>query len=410
MYIFIVTNSPGEVAGWVKPVVKSLKRKKNQVKIIVVITPCQYASGKEKEVVESLLEVDYVMGKSEYLKYIFLGFKPSGLRLNSPYRGAILFLGGDPIHPLLLSKKLGLPAFSYTYKPRYKRYFKKFMVVNDAMREEFIEEGVSPEKVVVVGDLVGDVVGPLMPKKEIYKLFYVNSESLCISLFPGSRPYMVRYMSPFFLRVGELIKEEFPEAHFFLVLSPFVNREELTNLTEEELNKAAFRTKPAKLRKEEGQWELITESGLKVLVVEENRYEAMSISTMAITIPGTNTHELSLLGIPMIVATPLNRPEALPFDGLIGLMGNMPLLGSSIKRWMVKKYNKKVKFLAIPNRWAKRNIVPEIRGVIQAEDVAREVIRLLRNPEHLHRMSRQLRESFPQKSSADKLAEIILNN
>ena len=88
----------------------------------------------------------------------------------------------------------------------------------------------------------------------------------------------------------------------------------------------------------------------------------------------------------------------------------MPLLGGFIKRWIVKKYNKKVKFLAIPNRWTKRNIVPEIRGVIEAEDVAREVVRLLRNPERLYWISRQLRESFPRKSSADKLAEIILND
>lgn len=410
MYIFIVTNSPGEVAGWVRPVVKSLKRKNPQVKIIVVITPCQYASGKEREIVESLLEVDYVMGKSEYLKYVFFGFKPPGFYLNSPYRGAILFLGGDPIHSLLLSKKLGLPAFSYTHRPRYKRYFKRFMVLNEEMRKKFIEKRISPEKVVVVGDLVGDAVKSLIPKKGIYKFFHINPDSLCISLFPGSRPYIVRYMSPFFLRVGELIKEKFPEAHFLLVLSPFVNREELTNLTEEKLIKAEFRIKPAKLRKKEGRWELITKSGLKVLVVEENRYEAMSISTMAITIPGTNTHELSFLGIPMVVVTPLNRPEVLPFEGLAGLMGNIPLLGGFIKRWMVKKYNKKVKFLAIPNRWTKRNIVPEIRGIIQAEDVAREVIRLLRNPEHLHWISRQLRESFPPESSADKLAEIILNN
>lgn len=392
-----------------KPVVKSLKRRKNQVKIIVVITPCQYASGKEREIVESLPEVDYVMGKNEYLKYVFFGFKPPGLCLNSPYKGAILFLGGDPIHPLLLSKRLGLPVFSYTHRPRYKRYFKRFMVLNDAMRKKFIEKGISPEKVVVVGDLVGDAVESLMPKREIYKLFCINPESLYISLFPGSRPYMVRYMSPFFLRVGELIKEEFPEAHFLLVLSPFVAREELTNLTEEKINKA-FQAKPAILRKEDGQWELITESGLKVLVVEENRYEAMSISTMAITIPGTNTHELSLLGIPMIVATPLNRPEAIPFDGLAGLMGNIPLLGGFIKRWIVKIYSKKVKFFAIPNRWTKKNIVPEIRGIIQADDVAEEAIRLLRNPERLHWISRQLRESFPQKSSADKLAEIILND
>ncbi len=408
MHIFIVTNSPGELAGWVRPVVRSLKRKSSGSKIIVVITPCQYASGREREIAKSFPEVDYVMGKSEYIKYILFGIRPSALRLNSPYEGVVLFLGGDPIHALLLSKRLSLPAFSYTHKLRYKRCFEKFMVLNEELREKFIEKGVSPEKVVVVGDIVGDAVQLSMSKEKIYKLLQIDPKDLCISIFPGSKPHIVRYMTPFFLRVCELIKEEFPQSHFFLILSPFVPRKELINLSGEKLNRV-FQTSTAKLKRKGEKWELITESGLKVLVVEEYRYEVMSISTMAITIPGTNTHELSFLGVPMVVAVPLNKPEAIPLDGLAGLVGNTPLLGSSIKRWIVRRYTKRVEFTAIPNRWARKNILPEIRGIIQAKDVAEEAIRLLRAPERLYWISCQLRQLFPKKNSADKLAEAILN-
>jgi len=195
MYIFIVTNSPGELAGWVRPVARSLKRKKPEV------------------------------------------IKPPLLDLDAPLKGVVLFLGGDPVHSLLLSKRLGLPAFSYTHRPRYKKYFKKFMVVDEKMRKKFIEEGVSSDKVVVIGDLVADAVEDIMPKEKIYTSLQINPASLCISLFPGSRPQIVRYMSPFFLRVAEIVKEEFAEARFLLVLSPFISRKELTSLTEEELNK-----------------------------------------------------------------------------------------------------------------------------------------------------------------------------
>jgi len=80
-YVFIVTNSPGELVGWVRPVVRSLKKKASRIKIVVVIIPCQYASGMEKEIAESFPEVDYVMSKGEYFKYLFFGLKPPQLYL-----------------------------------------------------------------------------------------------------------------------------------------------------------------------------------------------------------------------------------------------------------------------------------------------------------------------------------------
>jgi len=407
-YVFIVTNSPGELEGWVRPVVRSLKRRASRIKIVVVITPCQYASGREEEIVKSFPEVDYVMSRGEYFKYLFLNLKPHYIYLNASCRGVVLFLGGDPLYALLLSKRLGLPAMAYTHRLRYRRYFKRFMVLDDRIRKRFIGEGIDPEKVIVVGDLVGDAVQPFISRKELSQFLRISPDSLCVSIFPGSRPRIVRYMTPFFLRVCELIKQKFPKIQFFLFLSPFVAKEELTNLTEEKLSKV-FPVKRVKLEKEENQWKLITESGLRVLVIEENRYEVMSMSTMAITIPGTNTRELSFLGVPMVVAIPLNKPEAIPLDGLAGLVENIPLVGTSIKRWIVGRYSKNVKFTAAPNRYAGKKIVPEIRGVIQAEDVAKEVIKLLKDRSSLHRISTQLKELFSPQNSADKLAEIILS-
>ena len=408
-YVFIVTNSPGELVGWVKPVARSLKKKAPDVKIVIVITPCQYASGKEKEIAKGLSGVDYVINKGEYFKYLFLNLKPPRLYLNASRRGVVLFLGGDPIYALLLSKRLGFPAMAYTHRLRYKRYFKKFMVLDNKTKEEFIRKGVKPEKIIVIGDLVGNAVQPLTSREKLSQFLYINSDPLSVSIFPGSRPWMVRYLAPFFLSVCELIKEEFTEIHFFLVLSPFVDKKELTNLTKDKLSKV-FSVKRVELKKEENQWKLITESGLKVLVIEENRHKVMSMSTIAITIPGTNTRELSFLGVPMVVAIPLNKPEAIPLDGLAGLIGNVPFMGTSIKRWLIKRYNKNVKFTAAPNIYAGEKVVPEVRGVIQAKDVANEAIKLLKDTESRQRISIQLKKLFSPQNSADRLAEIILND
>ena len=405
MHIFIMANSPGELVGWVKPAVEKLKEKQKKVIIIVVIPPCQYASGMEREVVENFPEVDLVVGPSQYLKYLFLGIRPSSFR--GVKRGVVVFLGGDPFHAVVLSKRLGLPAVAYMQKPRWKRYFKKFMVLDQAAREKFMAKRAEENKVFVVGDLTVDGIKLGMSREEGYSRWGLNSGNFIISILPGSRPEMVRYMTPFFLRAAELIKKELPKTQFLLALSPFVPKEELVSLDESEVSKV-FQGAKIKLKKENEKWKLITESDLEVLVVEGRQYEALNISHLIITIPGTHTLEAAYLGIPMLVTIPLNKPEAIPLDGLAGLVRGVPLFGSSIKRWIVKWCAKRIKFTAIPNIRAGREIIPEIRGVIEAEDVAKEAIKLLRDPNGLARMREELREIAGGKGAADKVANIIL--
>ncbi len=405
MHIFIMANSPGELVGWVKPVIEKLKEKQKKVIIIVVIPPCQYASGMEREVVENFPEVDLVVGPSQYLKYLFLGIRPSSFR--GVKRGVVVFLGGDPFHAVVLSKRLGLPAVAYMQKLRWKRYFKKFMVLDQAAREKFMAKRAEENKVFVVGDLTVDGIKLGMSREEVYSRWGLNSGNFIISILPGSRPEMVRYMTPFFLRAAELVKKELPETQFLLALSPFVPKEELVSLDESEVSKV-FQGAKIKLKKENEKWKLITESDLEVLVVEGRQYEALNVSHLIITIPGTHTLEAAYLGIPMLVAVPLNKPEAIPLDGLAGLVGGVPLFGSSIKRWIVRGCAKRIKFTAIPNIRAGREVIPEIRGVIEAEDVAKEAIKLLRDPNGLARIREELREIAGEKGAADKVARIIL--
>ena len=405
MHIFIMTNSPGEVMGWVKPVAEKLKEKQKDTIITVVIPPCQYASGMEDKVAGEIPAVDSVVNPSQYLKYLFLGSKPSSF--HQVKKGVIVFLGGDPFHALLLSKRLKLPAVAYIQNLRWKRYFKRFMVLNETVRKRFIAQGAKEEKVAIVGDLAKDGIKLSMSARETFSHWGLAPEHFIISLLPGSRPEEIRYMTPFFLKAAELIKKEFPSSQFLLILSPFVSKKELNTVGEESLNKPFSRAK-AKLKTEDGRWKLITKSGLETIVVEEKRYEAINISHLIITIPGTNTLESTYLETPMVVAIPLNKPEAIPMDGLAGLVGGLPIIGSLIKRQMVKQYSKRIKFAAIPNIRAEREIVPEIRGIIEPDDVAKEVIGLLRGPERLTEMKKELRKiARTTEGAADKVANVI---
>ncbi len=406
MHIFMVTNSPGEVMGWVRPAAEKLKEKLKEAIITVVIPPCQYASGMEDKVARKLWAVDYVVNPSQYLKYLFLGSKPSSFR--QAKKGVIVFLGGDPFHALLLSKRLKLPAVAYIQNLRWKKYFKRFMVLNEAVRGRFVAQGVKEKKVVVVGDLAKDGIRLSMSPREIFNYWGLDSKYFVISLLPGSRPEEIRYMTPFFLKVVELIRKEFPLSQFLLILSPFISRKELNAVNEESLSKI-FSGAGAELKKEDGQWKVVTKAGSEILLVEEKRYEAISISHLIMTIPGTNTLEATYLETPMVVAIPLNKPEAIPLDGLAGLVGGLPVVGSLIKKQMIKQYSKRIKFTAIPNIRADREIVPEIRGIIEPADVAKEVIGLLKSPERLTEMKEELRKiARTTEGAANKVADIIL--
>ena len=75
--ILILSNGPGEVTTWVRPVVRALRQKfgddRNQVRISVILSPCSNASGKEAAIALSYPEVDRVQGRRAFLAIFALG-------------------------------------------------------------------------------------------------------------------------------------------------------------------------------------------------------------------------------------------------------------------------------------------------------------------------------------------------
>src|SRR5690606_40059936 len=63
----------------------------------------------------------------------------------------------------------------------------------------------------------------------------------------------------------------------------------------------------------------------------------------------------------------------IPLEGLPGLVGRLPGVGPAVKRWAVRRLDRSIGFVALPNRWAGRAVVPELRGVVRPEVLAREL-------------------------------------
>ncbi len=414
MDIFILSSSPGEISAWVKPLVKRLKEREPEARIIILLPPCPYASGKEEEVVKQIPEVSLVLGPKSALRFLFLGKAPENLYPLS--KGVILHLGSDLFYSFLLSRKLAWPAFAYTHKfVAWKRYFKKFMVIDEKTKKYLLTRGIAEEQVAVVGNLMLDGVRPRFSREEFRNLWKIGSQKPVISLMPGSRPDHVKYMAPFFLRVAELIREEIPSAQFLMSKSPFTSRELYSRSLREGSGRVIEGTRgtislppfPSQARAEREGGKIVTGEGLEAFLIPGLPHDVMQVSDLILTIPGTNTAEAAFLGTPMIVVVALNKPELVPLYGFWGQVGRVPFLGRLLKRLVIRKFDRQVRFTSHPNKRVKREIVPEIRGVVRADDVARRAVSLLREPPVLKNMSAELKTVMGQPGAADKIIDLL---
>jgi lipid-A-disaccharide synthase len=139
-------------------------------------------------------------------------------------------------------------------------------------------------------------------------------------------------------------------------------------------------------------------------------YSVLANCDLCITTVGANTAELARLGVPMLVLLPLNKLDAMrAWDGLLGVMVRLPGIGTplaTVINWFASRW---VGLLAWPNIWAKREIVPELRGHLKPAHVAQQARDLLVDALKRHHMREQLRQLTGQTGAAHAVAKIVAN-
>ncbi|MCQ2736588.1 MAG: hypothetical protein MJ234_05230 [bacterium] len=376
----IVTNSPGELSAWVRPVASELKRREPSSRVIVLLVPCFYATGREQKIAEAFDCVDLVLTPADFMKIAFGGmpksFKPSP-------RIIVISLGGDPWHSVLMSRKLNCKAVIYTMKKADTgKSFAHIFSIHEKLKERFIELGVDGGNITVVGDLMQDGVKPSMTPSETRKRFSIKPSSKVVSFFPGSRLSHVQESIPVFLKACEEIRENIPDSEFVICLSPFVNFDDLKKFSEK---RASYNI--------DGTWGRIdgdfleTGGGVRIRIERDIRFDVISMSDLVITIPGTNTAEIASLGKPMIVA--YSWKAKIPSGGLGFLINAIPFTGHLRKAVMTFMY-RKIKFKGLPNALAEKEITPELLVEDSSEELSSLACSLLNDPERLSEISREL--------------------
>lgn len=400
--ILILSNGPGEITTWVRPVLKSLRQllgnNSAEVRISVMLSPCPHATGKEAAIAASYPEVDRVQSSEHFMNFLIWGKTAEFWDWRK--KGVVLFLGGDQVFPLLIGKRLQYRTVIYAeWEARWYRWIDAFGVMNEAVREKV--NASYQDKMTVTGDLMADV--------QQINLATSQTEPI-IGILPGSKAGKLAQGVPFCLAIAEKIHQQRPQTRFILPVAPTLDLQTLASFADPKINALVEKMGGVSGTLIVGQEPIIqTSGGLRIeLVTEFPAKEIMSQFSVALTTVGANTAELGALAVPMLVLLPTQQLDAMrSWDGLPGVLARLPFVGTVFARiingWMIKQK----RLYAWPNIWAKSEIVPELVGELTPEEVAVRVLDWLDHPEKLAQIRDRLKQVRGKPGAAQAIAHLV---
>lgn len=413
--ILILSNGPGEIATWVRPVVKTLRQRlgndRDRLRISVVLSPCPNATGKEAIVAHSYPEVDRVQAAENFFPFLLWGKTLE--QWDWRKQGIVLFLGGDQFFPLVIGKRLGYRTVIYAeWEARWTAWIDRFGV----MKPETLKQIPSKyaDKFTVVGDLMAEV-SQLQHGTQLAGTlpWSLAADEELIGCLPGSKPAKLTQGVPLLLAIAEQIQSVRPKTRFVIPVAPMLDLATLASFADPQKNPILPLVGGISAELVPGTADqlpyLRTAKGTRLeLWTESPAYQLLTQCRLCLTTVGANTAELGSLAVPMMVLLPTQQLDAMrAWDGLPGLLANLPGVGTSFARLINGWALRRIGLLAWPNIWAKAEIVPELVGKLDPQVVAEQAIALLNHPEKLQAMSEKLRQVRGQPGAAEKLVDLV---
>ncbi|WP_193198217.1 lipid-A-disaccharide synthase [Nostoc sp. MG11] len=420
--ILILSNGPGEVTTWVRPVVRALRQKlgddRSVVRISVVLSPCPNASGKEAAIALSYPEVDRVQGAEHFWQFLLWGKTFENWDWRS--RGVIVFLGGDQIFPVAIGKRLGYKTVVYAeWEARWHNLIDRFAVMKPEVAARINQK--YAHKLTVVGDLMLETNSHSSLAKDKGQMTNDKAQKTdLIGILPGSKAAKLAQGVPLTLAIAEYVHAKRPHTRFVIPVAPTLDLQTLASFADPQKNpfvetfdftgaSLIFPQENTALPSTYKLPTLKTETNLVVELLEETpAYHLLSQCCICLTTVGANTAELGSLAVPMIVLLPTQQLDAMrSWDGLPGLLANLPGVGSTFAKLINWFFLKRKGLLAWPNIWAQSEIVPELVGKLQPQEIGEMVLDFLAHPEKLDDMRAKLRSIRGESGAASKIAQIV---
>lgn len=330
-HLLVTANSPGEVHYWLWPLIQELQGLSPLPRVWVFVPPCQFATGKEVEVVRTFPLVERVFTPRETLLFA-LGFLP----WKPPKPGLVLFLGGDLLYAVLLKRWTGYPLWVYGASPRWRFRVDRYLIRFAKDIPRFPDE-----KSLYVGDLLASAVA-----KSTAEPFFLPGWPRFLFL-PGSRKFAYPALFPLFEVWARHLKERYPEASFALGLPRHYQAENLPEV-----------------------------AGVETFCGKTS--ELIQGADLVITVPGSNNLEIVYRGKRGIVVFPFSEALGdLPVMGPLAVLEKIPYWGKIIKVKIVRGMLEKTGWISLPNLLWGRELLPELKGVITMEQFLRTVEQVL---------------------------------
>jgi lipid-A-disaccharide synthase len=219
-----------------------------------------------------------------------------------------------------------------------------------------------------VGHPLLDLARPTLNRQQVLGPLGLDPLRPTVALLPGSRRNELRSHLPAMLGAVSLLRAEFRDVQVVIAVAPTVGRVEMDRV----IDRVQGLTGPG---------------GVRPVLVEENRYEALAASDCAVVASGTATLEAALLGVPMVIVyrmSPLSYAAA-------RLLLHVPHIG-------------------MPNLIAGERVVPElVQGECRPDRIAREVRRILTDPrgaDDMRQKLRRVRERLGRPGAIERVAGV----
>ncbi len=401
MRIALTANGPGEVAGWLRPLLRSLYRHVNDLEALVFLVPDDYATGSEAEIVREAFPAARVYDPKSYLKFA-LGGRLDG----APARvDLVQYIGGDLLHAARVHARLKGRAATYKFSRRaYRRLFDRAFAVDAHNVEQLAGWGVPRPNIERVGNLAIDGAlfeAGLTPEP--------GTPTDGILIMPGSRAYEIANLVPFFFAVALRILRERPGLPIAFALSPFTSRERVRSAIEQGGHPRMFGQR-GRLVSEGDRDYLTSGAGHVRFPILSTALAAARHARLVLTIPGTKTIELAVLGKPALTITPLNAPEIVTINGPLTYLDRIPFVGAPLKRAAAVALSRRFAYHTQPNMDAAAMLIHEVHGTVTPGRVARVALERYEDEAWIASSGSALALLYRDHvGAADRMAESLLN-
>ncbi len=409
--IIFVSNGPGELATWVRPIAEKLhntidllpRSKTSSISLRLVLVPCPNGTGQEKSAALKWGQFEQITPAQDFWKLLL---KPNCYG-SWPKKGLVVFLGGDQFWSVLLSSRLGYRHLTYAeWIVRWPFWNDRIAAMSPKVKNQLPKKFRSRCK--VVGDLMADL-------SEISKSIAPLPSGNWIALLPGSKKAKLCVGVPFLLEVADRLSKKLPECNFLLPVAPTTSINEIHHFMSTK-NPIASKYQSTifsiQTTQEKAQsLTLITGAGTEIKLFEnEPMHGPVSQCSLALTTVGANTAELGALGVPMIVIVPTQHLAVMQaWDGLLGILARLPGLnwglGLLLSAWRLRKNS----YLAWPNIVAGKLVVPEKVGDISPEEISKEAFLWLTSPERLKGQKEDLQALRGKPGAIKEVVNEIIN-